>query len=174
VPGLPVPIPRTFGVNEVQVGSYLNSVRDALNFLLNPPACVATQATFQALTTGTPTAIACDTTVTDPYGMHSNTVNNSRIVCPVSGYWQQLGTVTIATNATGARTLQGAHSGTPIGYANVSSAGFSATSWSAQVATDAFFASAGDYFEVDANQTSGGNLNTGAGGCSQQLRWVHA
>lgn len=32
-----LPTPRNFGVNEFENAAYLNSVRDALNFLLDPP-----------------------------------------------------------------------------------------------------------------------------------------
>lgn len=171
---LPVPAPRTFNVDEVEVAAYMNAVRDALTFLLNPPAVVATQATPQSIGSGSAVALALDSTVTDPYGMHSNTTNNTRAVAPVSGYWQGLGSVTLATNASGARQLQLAHNGTSISYALITSAGFSVTSFSAQVATDTFFAAAGDYFESDITQTSGSSLTTGNAGCSSQWRFVHA
>lgn len=63
--GLPLPIPRTFTVAEVETAAYLNSVRDGLNFLLNPPHFKGSITTATALTTGTNIAFPV---VEDTYG----------------------------------------------------------------------------------------------------------
>lgn len=63
--GLPLPSPRTWTVGETETGSYLNSVRDGLNFLLNPPHFKGSITAATALSTGTNIAFPA---IEDNYG----------------------------------------------------------------------------------------------------------
>lgn len=85
---LPVPSPRTFSVQEVEVAAYLNAVRDALTFLVNPPIATCFQGISQGLGgSGTTVMITYDSTAVDTYGGHSNTVNNSEYVSQAAGWY---------------------------------------------------------------------------------------
>jgi hypothetical protein len=172
------PQPRTFGVNEVQVAAYLNSVRDALLFLANPPVCNAVQATFQSIPTGTSwTSLAQDSTAADPYGMHSNTTNNSRATSQAAGYYMVFAAAAFASNATGWRGARVAKNGASVagGATEIGTnpAGVTAIS-SPPVIT---YLNVGDYVESQGLQTSGGSLNSSVNSdadCSLTAQWVHA
>lgn len=158
---LPVPVPRTFSPSETETAAYLNSVRDALLFLLNPPLLETTQAAAQTLTNGVWAAIAQDATGTDTYGMHSNVTNNTRATAQVAGWYWPSGAVAFASNTAGARGARFAKNGTAVaGTAAFGSAlnvagatGYGAVSLPISLGV-------GDYVEIQGYQTSGGNLNT--------------
>lgn len=172
------PQPRTWGVNEVEVASYLNSVRDALLFLANPPVCNAVQASIQSIPTGTGwTSLALDSTAADPYGMHSNTTNNSRATSQAAGYYMVFGASAFASNATGWRGGRCAKNGSAIaggaGEIGANGAGVTALSGPPVIT----YLNVGDYVESQGLQTSGGNLNTSVNNdadCSLTAVWVHA
>lgn len=158
---LPVPVPRTFGVQEVEVAAYLNSVRDALNFLLNPPAATLVQiTTVTTLTTATWTVIGMDSSTFDNYGGHSNSVNPSRYTVQVAGKYLVGGTDAFTTNATGSRGVSIWKNGAFIQgpYALGPSTG--AHAMSAGIAGFIIPCAVGDYLELAAFQDSGGNLAT--------------
>jgi hypothetical protein len=157
---LPVPIPRTASVSEIETGAYGNSVRDALNFLLNPPLLRVNQATIQTLTTAVWTSISQDGSTFDPYGMHSNTTNNTRATAIVSGWYLPSGGVAFAAGATGTRGARFAVNGTAV----PGTAQFGPPTASGSLAIAAIslpvFLSAGDYLEIQGVQNSGANLST--------------
>lgn len=157
---LPVPSPRTFGVSEVEVASYLNSLRDALLFLLNPPLLGVKQNSVQTLTTAVWTSITMDASTVDTYGMHSNVTNNSRATAIVSGWYRPSGCVAFAASATGTRGARFAVNGTAV--AGTAQFGPPTAAGSAAIAAVTFpiFLNAGDYVEIQGVQNSGGNLNT--------------
>jgi hypothetical protein len=157
---LPVPSPRTFGVGEFEAGGYLNSVRDALLFLLNPPKAVLTQSTVQSLSSNVAAALTLDATTVDSYGGHSNTTNNSRYTAIVAGWYRVEPQGAWAASATGDRGIQVYKNGTAV-----------ATDWNVAPSSGATYApgrkvgglvflNAGDYVEGWAIQNSGGALNT--------------
>lgn len=83
---LPAPSPRTFAPGEVETGAFFNSVRDALNFLLNVPHFKGSITTATALTTATNIAFP---SVEDNYSAWNAT--NHNWVVPVAGlYWAQV------------------------------------------------------------------------------------
>ena len=175
---LAVPSPRTFTPGETEVGSYLNSLRDALNFLINPPILTATQASGQSIPNVTWTSLALDATSVDSYGMHSNSVNNTRAVAQVAGWYLVCGSVNWNPNSTGNRGIRLAKNGTaivgsgafrlPTGAGNTDGMGSSSL---------LAFLAVGDYVEVQAFQSSGGALNTVIGSdvdASMTVTWTHA
>ena len=174
---LPVPSPRTFVVVETETASYLNSLRDALNFLLNVPACFVTQSATQSLTSSAWTALTYDQSVFDSYGGHSNSTNNSRYTAQVAGWYLVFGCACFAANATNQRGAAVAKNGTRIQGA----AGFTQTTSLLSPATPSpptiAFLNAGDYVEVQAYQNSGGALATASGtdlDSSMTVVWIHA
>jgi len=161
VANLPVPSPRTFTTGETETGAYLNSFRDALNFLLNPPAATLVQvAALTSLTSGTWGAIGFDSSTFDNYGGHSNSTNNSRYTIQAAGKYLVGGAVAFtgtSTNARGAKVMKNGaviqgpyslHAATTTRSMSESSAGFIVP------------CSVGDYLELAGFQDTGGSLNT--------------
>lgn len=170
--------PRTFSVNETEVASYLNAVRDALTFLGNPPICNAVQATSQNVSTGTSswTSLALDSTAVDSYGMHSNTTNNSRATSQAAGYYMVFTAACYASNATGWRGTRSARNGAAIaggaGEFGANGSGVTAIP-SPPVIT---YLNIGDYVEAQGLQTSGATLGTSINSdadSSLTAVWVH-
>ena len=158
---LPVPVPRTFGVQEYETAAYLNTVRDALNFLLNPPAATLVQiTTTTSLTSGTWTSIGMDSSTFDNYGGHSSSSNNSRYTIQAAGKYLVGGSVAITNNSSGSRAakvlkngavLQGPYSLVPPS---------SARPTSVTVAGFIVPCVVGDYLELAGFQDSGSTLST--------------
>lgn len=170
--------PRTFSVNETEVASYLNAVRDALTFLGNPPICNAVQATSQTVATGTNwVSLALDSTAADPYGMHSNTTNNSRATAQAAGYYMVFGAAAFASNGTGWRGARCTKNGAALagGAAEIGANGAGVTAFSGPPVIT--YLNVGDYVESQGLQTSGGNLGTSVNSdadCSLTAVWIHA
>jgi len=177
VANLPVPVPRTATVAEVETGAYANSFRDALNFLLNVPAAFVTQNATQSLANSTWTALSFDQSVFDSYGSHSNSTNNSRFTAQVAGWHIVFGCASYAGNANGNRGCAVAKNGARVqggsGFVPTITVGNSPTTPSPPVIV---FLAAGDYVEIQGYQTSGGALATNAAAdldSSMTAMWVH-
>lgn len=175
---LPVPIPRTFSVVEVETGAYLNSLRDALNFLLNPPLAVIYQASVQSIPNNAFTALTFDTTTTDSYGGHSNSTNPSRYTAQVAGWYELDGGFSLAANGTGVRDGQWYRNGSAIstpgaGVVTGGSAAYTATEPMPGMPT---FLNVGDYVElyVFQNSTAALNSNVTTYNSYMTVRWVHS
>lgn len=173
---LPVPVPRTFVVGETETGAFLNSLRDALNFVLNTPLAVLNQASGQSIANATPTAITYDGTYLDTYGGHSNSTNNSRYTAQVAGWYFVKAGVVWSSNAAGNRAIQVYKNGSAFPY-----------SWNAVPAAGTFNdpgvetsalvqLNVGDYVEAWAEQNSGGALATAVVATiasNMQVMWMH-
>lgn len=158
---LPVPVPRTFTVGETEVGSYLNSLRDSLNFLLNPPAATLVQVTTAtSLTTSTWGPIGFDSSTFDNYGGHSNSTNNSRYTIQAAGKYLVSGAVSFTGSTVNARGAKVEKNGAVVqGPYSLHAA---TTSRSMSESTSGFIipCSVGDYLELFGFQDTGGGLNT--------------
>lgn len=169
--------PRNFQVNETEVASYMNAIRDALTFLGNPPVCNAVQASPQSIPTGSSwTSLALDSTAVDTYGGHSNTTNNSRYVSQAPGYYSVSGAAAISSNATGWRGARVAKSGAAIqgGASELSPNAAGVTAFSGPPVIT--YLNIGDYVESQGLQTSGGALNSSVNtdaNCALTAVWVH-
>lgn len=126
--------------------------------------------TDQTLTTGVAAAIAFDAERYDTDAFHDTSVNTSRLTIPFAGYYRVTGNLRYASNATGFRQAQLRLNGTTlIGSVVVSATATNVTDL--QVTSDYLFA-AGDYIELVAGQTSGGNLNISAAGNFTPEFWI--
>lgn len=173
----PVPVPRTFNVAEFETAAYLNSVRDALNFLLNVPICNATQSTTQTLSTGVWTALSLDSTVVDSYGGHSNTTNNSRYTAQVAGWHLVSGAACIASNATSWRGIRSEKNAATVTGAATEVAAASGSPTTIATPSSIIFLNVGDYVESYGLQNSGGNLSTNVNSdadCALTVVWLHS
>lgn len=178
-----IPSLSTVAVGAKVLASWANSVRDAINFLLDQPAAFAYQTTGVVVATGTATEtlMTFDTESWDNDVMHDNATNPSRVVAKTSGKYLVSMQVAFPANATGVRyailrkNAAGASGGgTAIAFARDQSA--SATGASYVSKTLEVNMAANDYLELFAIQTSGGNLTTvtGISGTYVQMRRVGA
>lgn len=171
---LPVPVPRTFSVSEVETGGYLNSLRDALSFLLNPPIANLYQNAAQTIATSTLTAISLDSTTTDTYGGHSNSTNNTRYTAQVAGWYWCYGQVAFSPNGTGNRLAGLSKNGSTIGQTFMAVQSATAANAGCAVTGYLLFLNAGDYVELIGYQGSGGNLNTSGANSFLIVDWRHS
>lgn len=101
---LPVPVPASETPGTSIASALWNSqVRDGLGFLLADPCFVGTQTASQNILSSTWTTIAINTSQTDSYSGHSNSVNNTRYTAQVAGYYSVCGVTCWSTNGTGTR-----------------------------------------------------------------------
>jgi hypothetical protein len=122
--------------------------------------CRASHNTTQSIANSSASLLAlnAESFDSDPNGaMHDTVTNNSRVVARTTGVYLVTCYVQWDTNATGLRAASLLHSsGTP--YASDVRMAVTGASTDQTVATHALM-TAGDYFEIQATQTSGGALN---------------
>lgn len=167
-----IPSQATKAVGEkVSAALWNDDVRDAVDYLLDPPRCQVYQATGQTFTNGAAAAaVTFDAETYDSDGMHDNVTNNSRITFVTAGTYilhvytdlpaatYTVYTVTLRINGTTSiRTLAFVN---PAG-------GF------IRFTIERAF-SASDYLEVLLTQTSGANrvAATGNNVTGVTARWV--
>ena len=128
--------------------------------LRNGPACSVTKGGVQTAATGTYLVMTFDTENFDSDGLHSTASNTSRITIPAGfgGVWRISGTAYFTANATGIRSALFVKNGA--GAVLGEDARPAATGISTICKPSALLSLvAGDYVELWAYQTSGGNLD---------------
>ncbi|MEK8108646.1 hypothetical protein NKG94_34420 [Micromonospora sp. M12] len=148
-------------LNSTNLNAY---IRDPLKFLMSPPRAKLRQTSVQTLTTGVAAALlfqaeTVDTDV-DGIGGHSTSSNTSRYTARYPGWYQVSGGCSFATNVTGLRLLRWAVNGATITGNDVSLVPVTGSSTRMPARTELVLLDIGDYVELLAQQTSGGNLNT--------------
>lgn len=150
--------PKTWATNEVVTSANMNThLRDNMLFVGSPPVCVVS-ASGQSVSNNTLTAMSAPTETRDTDGMHSTSVNTSRITINTAGTYHFSACVAWDSNVTGIR--QG------IFFKNGSAvlSGFiiTATQGASTVASFSQFLhlAVADYIEVFSLHNSGANLNT--------------
>lgn len=173
---LPIPSEMTAAVGQVLTAAAWNTmVRDAVNYLLNPPIFIGYQSVSQSLATSSFTSVSLDAEVVDPYGGHSTTTNNSRYISQIAGWYLLLGQVNYPSNATGLRAnrfaINGAATTAPLNEVELGTN----PSGAAIVPNFALqFLNVGDYAELQAFQNSGGALSLSSNNSFFAALWVHA
>jgi hypothetical protein len=179
VTGLARPTPYTWTVADIFTAAIGNGVRDGLTFAQNPPLFLGTQSTAQSLGNSTWVAMGLDTSQSDTYSGHSNTVNNSRYVPQQPGWYLAAGVVAFALNATGARAARLQMNGSAIkGAAGMTQSSGGANDCAIVSPTRPIFCNGTtDYIEVAGWQGSGGALNSATDpdlSSSLAVWWCHA
>lgn len=174
---------RTVPVSSLQApgnfitGALWNAGPAASNtFLTTVPTAEVYQSVSQNIPNGAFTAVTMDSSILDTDGQHSNSVNPSRVVCQVAGWYSVSGAIGYLTNATGARGAVIYKNGAAL---TQSTGTITAASNALHVATAGEFLvqlAVGDYVELYAWQNSGGALGTAGSGYYPFLyvRWDHA
>jgi hypothetical protein len=151
-------MPYPWSAFDVLTAADLNA---AIGASLYPDRCFAYQGTTATtLTTAVAAALAMDAELFDTSTMHSTSVNPSRITTPSTGYYKAIARVGFASNATGYRMVEIRLNGTSIAQTRVPAISGAAT---VVECTCEHPLAAGQYLEVWATQTSGGNLATALG-----------
>lgn len=157
--------PWTPGSGEMAIWPNGNQlfVKDSTNKVMPigpylPAVCRVVKTTNQSIGNGGGGAfITWDSEIYDPYTMHNNVTNNSRITVPYSGYYMIEAELVYAANGSGLRMAIICVNGAETGRTTISNATVNAPT----VPTIAIFRylNANDYVEVLGWQNSGGSLN---------------
>lgn len=130
-----------------------NQVRDNLEFLANPPLCVAKRTSVQAITSGVATAVLFDGEDEDAYGMHSTTVNPDRVTVPIASLYVVTAQVSISTGV--GTYLDVRKNGTSVGIDTAKPD--STNDWT--VTTRPIRCAANDYFQAFVAHSAGSDRN---------------
>lgn len=164
--------PPNFVAGAVLTEANLDVLSDDISFLANPPRCRVYNSGNLSIATSTWTALTLDSERYDTDTMHSTAVNTSRITFTTAGTYLVGAHVIFDVNATGVRGLRLVLGGsTPLAEQMIGS--FGGLNPSLSIAT-AYQFTAGQYVEMQAYQSSGGNLNV-LGGVGNQTPefWAH-
>lgn len=150
------------------LATYMNSIKDYLDYLMNKPGCQAYRTTAGSIATATwSPAVGLDAEDFDRDGMHNPATNNSRIVFNTAGRYRVTARHSWDANATGFRSIQVRinSAGSDSGGTELARAMYpgSATIYtSGEVHTTGYF-DVGDYVEYFVYQNSGTTLNYSPG-----------
>lgn len=162
--------PPNFTTGAVVVESELDTLSDDITFLANPPKARVYNSANLTLTTATLTALTFNTERQDSDTMHSTATNTSRLTFTTAGFYVIGGHARFAANATGYRELQFRLNGTTNIAAVID---HTATAVARELClTTGYQFAAGDYVELMAYQTSGGNLDVEATGNHSPEAWA--
>src|SRR5215472_1382190 len=160
--------------------TYQTDVTNAVNFLANPPIATLLQTvSTQTLTTATWTTLTWDnpasTNMVYTYGGYVPGSSTSRYTAVVAGTDETRGLANFIFNNTGIRATKILKNGTVIQGSSDRRAAPSATG---STPTSEWFVSmlVNDYVEIQAYQSSGGNLATAVDtdACSSMMvQWIH-
>jgi len=143
----------------VAPASWGDTIRDDLEFFIDPPACAVKHSVAQLIATATAVALACDTEDFDNDGLHSTVTNNSRITVQTAGRYEFAVTVRYAFNATGSRLARVQVNGGTVHEIMFVAASTATNDTTVVGGTKKLTLAAGDFVQCIGFQTSGGNLN---------------
>lgn len=176
-----VPSTHTFVTGTFTSSDANTFLRDPINYLLKRPLCQVRSSTGQTLTTAVSAAITFELEDVDQdfngtATQHSTVSNTSRFTANYAGWYSLGGGVGFAANATGVRLTFWAVNGTAVNASLIEIASAGGAVVTAVPARDmVVFLNVGDFVELNAQQTSGGNLSTvtgaGSGESHMTVRW---
>ena len=160
-----VPSQQTFSAGATLTAAQLNDdLRDAVNFLLDPPSAKAYSSTVtnhNATGAANFIVVGLNSESWDNDTIHDNVTNNSRLTCKTAGRYLIIGNITFAANATGTRAARIQLGGaTDLQTTRVMASPNIVTS--IPVIVEKVLA-VNDYVELLGAQNSGGNLDMNAG-----------
>lgn len=133
-------------------------VRDNAEFLYAPPRVDAYHSTDQSIANASDTFLAFDSERYDTDTMHSTVTNNSRVTVNTAGLYVVSAGVEFASNSTGSRQIVLVVNGSQSIAVTNTPSGATLGVVRLNVATT-WVAAAGDYFQAQVYQDSGGALN---------------
>lgn len=152
--------PRTWTTGEVPTAAQFNEqIRDNELFLYGPPTCRVYNNANLTIPNATETAVTLNAERRDPYAMHSTVTNTSRVTVPIDGFYEFGGHLSYdGASSTGYRSLLLKVNGSTVAQdeRNAVTGGVATT---VSLAT-AYELTAGQYIQMFAKQSSGGDLDT--------------
>lgn len=173
---LPVPQQRTWNVGDTVTAAMLNqNIRDAVNFLLNPPVFLGTQTTLQSIPNGAWTGINIDTVQMDTYTGHNQPSYPSRYYPQVPGVYRVSGQADFVGNNSSFRSIKVSVDGGAYTYGKVQLQALAGYDTGLSTSVDVYL-NVGDFVEVAVYQFSGGALSLGNadGPPRMSVVWCHA
>jgi hypothetical protein len=172
-----VPSPRTWTAGELVTAAYMNGLRDALNFLLNPPVGEFQQTVAQSVATGSWTDLTFDGETIDSDNAHSTVTNTPRYTVQTPGMFQFSGGGSWALNASAVR--RGARwslNGAAVTQGDTVGPGVVNLSSNVVARTIKLLLVVGDFVTLQGFQDTGGALLTQVAGSqsSMSVVWMHA
>lgn len=157
-----IPTIPTFVAGSVLTAAQLNQLKTVSDFWAAPPRCQAVDAAGPTLTTGVTATVALgaenfDVVQTGDTGMHDLVTTNSRVFARTAGKYRVTGYLSFASNATGTRQGTLVLNGVTNLVADARPASPS-TSTNMTIGPKTVTLAVGDFIELTAFQTSGGNL----------------
>ncbi|WP_327088529.1 hypothetical protein OIE66_40475 [Nonomuraea sp. NBC_01738] len=152
------PTPRTWVVGEVVTAAKMNEIRDAFNFLLNPPIFELTHSGSISPATSTNALMPFNGETIDRDNGHNTVTNNSRYTSQTAGYYMLTGGVGFTSNGTGKREMTLLVNGVDEYYP--SSIPGLAAGFTGMTSAGRVYLAVNDYAEVQVWQNSGGALAT--------------
>jgi hypothetical protein len=167
-------LPTRAAGSKVSAGTYAADITTPINNLAAVPVFKGYQSAAQSIANNSITALGMDTEAVDSESAHSTSVNTSRYVAPVAGWYLVIAYVAFAANGTGNRLVEirvnGAGAATNLAQTVNQTPG--AANGSALSAASLILLQAGDYVEAYGYQTSGGALNTSPAQTGMQVAWI--
>jgi hypothetical protein len=164
-----VPSQQTVVVGGKITAAYGNDdIRDAINFLLDPPRCSLYMSAADSIANNTWEMLSWDSESWDNDSMHSTSSNTSRLTFPTAGRYLIVVNALFDANGTGGRAINLTKNGAGARSSSnvvLSDGGVAATATAATrvaVTIEREFAAA-DYVEAWVWQSSGGALNCTGG-----------
>lgn len=154
----------------IQLGSTTDSAIERAIRHPVPQARAFNSVAISHTTSGTEQVVTFDSERYDSGGLHSTSVNTSRLTAPITGLYSVGACVRFASNATGYRYIYLRLNGTTVLGADIRPAA-SSVATVVPLMVD-YQLTAGDYVEVVANQLSGGALNMETGSGTPEF-WMH-
>lgn len=137
-----------------------DTVRDCLEFLIDPPACSVYNSAAQSVANGTAQVVLnANSENFDNAAMHSTVTNPSRITIQTSGRYLIGCTVLYDADVDGRRVTQFLINGATVLFGDVRNANISAAVTPRASVTRTYVFTAGDYVEVTASHNSGAALD---------------
>jgi hypothetical protein len=170
------PASHSYAPAEILTAATLNTyVRQNLSYLGNAPNVSVSHSLAQTTTTGALFTLAWNEEVfKNVVGMHSTTVNNSRLIAPVTAKYLVTINFEFPANATGVRSL-GVNVNAGLQILAASSATVGGANPTQLTCSRVVALVANDYLTAFAFQTSGGNLNVNTNGAyspSFTMTWI--
>src|SRR6266498_2901474 len=150
-----IPGPRTWVAAEFVDNVELNTeIRDALNYLLDPPRAELRQTVTQNLTTATWTDI---TYTTEDYDQtndpgHDTVTNTARYTAPVTAWYEISGCVATATMASSTLFVRAAVNGSAVAASRAATPFVSGAATGVALPRFGVFLTAGDYVTMQGRQ----------------------
>lgn len=173
---LPLPQQRTWNVGDTVTAAMLNAnVRDAVNFLLNPPLFIGTQGTPQSIPNGAWTGINIDTVQYDTYGGHNLPGYPSRYYPQVPGVYRVSGQADFTNNSNLFRSIKVQIDGGAYQFGKVQVQALNGYDTGLSTSVDVYL-NVGDFVEIAVYQFSGAalSLNNIDGPPRMSVVWCHA